>query len=413
MEMTANFWNPSASGGGDWRSTLLARAPQVVTFVLALALAAQLAFIVVGHDAAAAVRRRRHRSPPLPAAAAARHRRTGQRTSVRQCGRAGQRRCRQRAAVQHAAGAGGRPGDRRSQGRHGDHRRERARPRRSSPSVSRCPAARSCTRCTATAPSSIAAARSNRCILPRQTGGRHGAAAAAARGRAATATRPWSNACASWSATIPGVISQVMRPQPVFAGGEMKGFRVYPGANRQAFARLGLRAGDMVTAINGTPLNDKDRAQEIFGTLGSSTDARVTITRNGRQQELVFNIAQITAEAERLGARWRWQYPDDQRTRPPGRVDRKRITRCTAVLNSMTRHPFRAIALLAVLVAFTATGIVGAQNTGQATTASASRRASRTRRSARSSRPSRRPPARPSFPTRACARRSRCCRRRR
>ncbi len=100
----------------------------------------------------------------------------------------------------------------------------------------------------------------------------------------------------------PGLLSQVMRPQPVFAGGEMKGFRVYPGANRQAFARMGLRAGDMVTAINGTPLNDKDRAQEIFGTLGSSTDARVTITRNGRQQELVFNIAQITAEAERLGA---------------------------------------------------------------------------------------------------------------
>ena len=58
-----------------------------------------------------------------------------------------------------------------------------------------------------------------------------------------------------------------MRPQPVFAGGKMRGFRVYPGANRQAFARLGLRAGDLVTAINGTPLDDQDRAQEIFGTL--------------------------------------------------------------------------------------------------------------------------------------------------
>ena len=57
----------------------------------------------------------------------------------------------------------------------------------------------------------------------------------------------------------------------------MRGFRVYPGANRQAFARLGLRAGDLVTAINGTPLDDKDRAQEIFGTLNSSTDARVTV----------------------------------------------------------------------------------------------------------------------------------------
>jgi general secretion pathway protein C len=99
----------------------------------------------------------------------------------------------------------------------------------------------------------------------------------------------------------PNLIGQVMRPQPVFAGGAMRGFRVYPGANRQAFARIGLRAGDLVTAINGTPLNDKDRAQEIFATLSSSSDARVTITRNGRQQELVLNIAQIANEAEQLG----------------------------------------------------------------------------------------------------------------
>jgi general secretion pathway protein C len=98
----------------------------------------------------------------------------------------------------------------------------------------------------------------------------------------------------------PGMISQVIRPQPVFAGGKMRGFRVYPGANRQAFARMGLRPGDLVTAINGTPLDDRDRAQEIFGTLSSSADARVSVTRNGRQQELVLNIAQVAAEAEQM-----------------------------------------------------------------------------------------------------------------
>jgi general secretion pathway protein C len=110
----------------------------------------------------------------------------------------------------------------------------------------------------------------------------------------------------------PGVIGQVLRPQPVFAGGKMRGFRVYPGANRQAFARLGLRAGDLVTAINGTPLDDKDRAQEIFGTLNSSTDARVTVTRNGRQQELVLNVAQISAEADQLGTGDNGMIPMDQ-----------------------------------------------------------------------------------------------------
>src|SRR5690242_19647318 len=47
MEMTANTWSSSAGGSGDWRSVALARAPQVVTFVLALAIAAQLALILV------------------------------------------------------------------------------------------------------------------------------------------------------------------------------------------------------------------------------------------------------------------------------------------------------------------------------------------------------------------------------
>jgi general secretion pathway protein C len=100
----------------------------------------------------------------------------------------------------------------------------------------------------------------------------------------------------------PSLLADVMRPQPVFANGKQTGFRVYPGRNRQAFVRLGLRPGDLVTAINGTPLDDPDHAQEIFRTLGSSPDARVSVTRNGQQQDLVLNLAQITQEAESIAA---------------------------------------------------------------------------------------------------------------
>jgi S1-C subfamily serine protease len=75
---------------------------------------------------------------------------------------------------------------------------------------------------------------------------------------------------------------------------------------------MGLRPGDLVTHINGTPLDDKDRAQEIFNTLSSSTDARVSVTRNGRQQELVLNIAQVAAEADQLGAGPDGNIPVDQ-----------------------------------------------------------------------------------------------------
>ena len=98
----------------------------------------------------------------------------------------------------------------------------------------------------------------------------------------------------------PSVITDIMRPQPVFAQGKQRGYRVYPGRNRQAFTRLGLRPGDLVTAINGTPLDDPARGQEIFSTLGSSSEAHVTVMRNGKQQDLTLNMAQMAQDAEQL-----------------------------------------------------------------------------------------------------------------
>jgi general secretion pathway protein C len=98
----------------------------------------------------------------------------------------------------------------------------------------------------------------------------------------------------------PGLLADVMRPQPVMDHGKMNGFRVYPGRDRMAFMRLGLRPGDQVTAINGTPLDDRDRGEQILHTLGSSSEAHVTVIRNGQQQDLVLNIAQVAQEAEGL-----------------------------------------------------------------------------------------------------------------
>jgi general secretion pathway protein C len=98
----------------------------------------------------------------------------------------------------------------------------------------------------------------------------------------------------------PGLLADVLRPQPVMDHGRMNGFRVYPGRNRTAFMRLGLRPGDQVTAINGTPLDDRDRGDQILHTLSSSTEARVTVIRNGQQQDLTLNIAQVEQEADSL-----------------------------------------------------------------------------------------------------------------
>jgi general secretion pathway protein C len=98
----------------------------------------------------------------------------------------------------------------------------------------------------------------------------------------------------------PALLADVIHPQPVMDHGHMNGFRVYPGRNRMAFMRLGLRPGDQVTAINGTPLDDRDRGEQIMHTLSSASEARVTVIRNGQTQDLNLNIAQIAQEADSL-----------------------------------------------------------------------------------------------------------------
>ena len=99
----------------------------------------------------------------------------------------------------------------------------------------------------------------------------------------------------------PGLISDVLRPQPVFADGKLHGYRVYPGQNTRAFASLGLRNGDLVLAVNGTALDDAARGNDIFSTLGNSDQARVTVIRNGQQQDITLNMSQIANQAEQLG----------------------------------------------------------------------------------------------------------------
>jgi general secretion pathway protein C len=99
----------------------------------------------------------------------------------------------------------------------------------------------------------------------------------------------------------PGLISDVLRPQPVFADGKLRGYRVYPGRNARAFAALGLRNGDLVLSVNGTALDDPARGNDIFSSLGNSDQAHVTVMRNGQQQDITLNMSQIATQAEQIG----------------------------------------------------------------------------------------------------------------
>lgn len=136
--------------------------------------------------------------------------------------------------------------------------------------------------------------------LPRQGAGASLLTPSAGQAPAASAENPAFERMRRVIDENPSAVGDIMRPQPVFAQGRQRGYRVYPGRNRAAFVQLGLRPGDLVTAINGTPLDDPARGMEIFRTIGSQPEVRVTISRNGRQQDLVLNMTQAAQAAEQL-----------------------------------------------------------------------------------------------------------------
>jgi general secretion pathway protein C len=99
----------------------------------------------------------------------------------------------------------------------------------------------------------------------------------------------------------PGLLDQVMRTVPSYdnSAGKLRGFRAYPGRNRAIFNKLGLKPGDLVTAINGQPLDDPQHSQEVFNTIQSSNTVTVTVERGGQKQDITLNVAQVASEASK------------------------------------------------------------------------------------------------------------------
>lgn len=94
--------------------------------------------------------------------------------------------------------------------------------------------------------------------------------------------------------TNPSALGELLRAQPVFAGGAQKGYRVYPGRDRQQFVRLGLQPGDLITSVNGTALDDPSRSNDILNTLTASSSVAVTVERNGATRQLTLDMAQLS-----------------------------------------------------------------------------------------------------------------------
>ncbi|MFA5939918.1 MAG: type II secretion system protein GspC [Sinimarinibacterium sp.] len=88
----------------------------------------------------------------------------------------------------------------------------------------------------------------------------------------------------------PTKASNYLRVQPANVNGQLKGYRIYPGRERETFQQLGLRPGDLVTAVNGIQLDDNQKALQLLGDLGQATAVTLTIERGGQSQTLNLSL---------------------------------------------------------------------------------------------------------------------------
>jgi general secretion pathway protein C len=99
--------------------------------------------------------------------------------------------------------------------------------------------------------------------------------------------------------SVNSILHQVMRPVAAYdsAAGKFRGFRAYPGRNRAMFTELGLKPGDLVTAINGQPLEDAQHSEKVFNMSLTAASVTVTIERGGNRQDISLNVADIAGKA--------------------------------------------------------------------------------------------------------------------
>lgn len=77
---------------------------------------------------------------------------------------------------------------------------------------------------------------------------------------------------------------------PVLENGRFAGVRLTVGRDSDLLARTGLRSTDVITAVNGIPLDGPQREAELMRMLQTARQLQLTIRRDGRVQTLTVGL---------------------------------------------------------------------------------------------------------------------------
>jgi len=87
-----------------------------------------------------------------------------------------------------------------------------------------------------------------------------------------------------------GYFLQRVSVEPEIVGGKFQGFRIVELRPADFWQGVDLKPGDVVTQVNGLPIERDIDAYEAFQSLRAASALRVSILRGGEKRELVYPI---------------------------------------------------------------------------------------------------------------------------
>lgn len=85
-------------------------------------------------------------------------------------------------------------------------------------------------------------------------------------------------------------LAEVIEVRPAQQNGRLIGYQLSPGVRLKEFVQLGLRTGDIVTAVNGVPLDDMAALQSLGGLMNGATEVSFSLLREGQVQNLRISL---------------------------------------------------------------------------------------------------------------------------
>jgi general secretion pathway protein C len=88
----------------------------------------------------------------------------------------------------------------------------------------------------------------------------------------------------------PQSLVEVVNVSAVREGGALSGYRLQPGKDREQFAQLGFKSGDLVTAVNGVSLDNPANTMILYNAMRTAGEAVFELKREGQPLTLSVNL---------------------------------------------------------------------------------------------------------------------------